>query len=212
MAKKIAPVDVDTTAEAIEARLSSEIIVIPDALDPLQKELNAVLEAEAVSGSYDSRKPDISHLAAATVTDESGLVLPLFDVNDRIVIERHASMLDGRPWLDTQTYVVQSIDDETGDLRLWNPDLSQFALGNFRTGPARGDDYRLADGSGPVVGKRKRGRPRKRPVHLVAQQGEKKRGRGRPKGSKNRPKDVIKAEKAERASRASSKRKAKGGR
>jgi hypothetical protein len=187
------------------------IIVIPPALDALQAELNTMLEVEAVSGSYDSRKPDISHLPLAVAKDENGVVVPLFDVNDKIVIERHAGMLIGKPWLDTQTYIVQEIDDDTGVLRLWNPDLLQFALGNFITGPQRGDDYRLAVEGTPTVGKRKRGRPRKNPVQPVAQPGEKKRGRGRPPGSKNRSKDVIKAEKVakakERAAKASSRKK-----
>lgn len=208
------PVVVDTSADAIEARLNaSTIIVIPPALDAVQAEVNTMLEVEAVSGSYDSRKPDISHLPAAAVRAEDGTVLPLFDVGDKIVIERHAGMLTGRPWLDTQTYVVQHINDDTGDLKLWNPDLLQFALGNFIKGPARGDDYRLAVEGTPSVGKRKRGRPRKNPVQPVAQPGEKKRGRGRPAGSKNRDKDVIKAEKIakakERAAKASSRRKVK---
>lgn len=219
MAKKnvVIVIKPDTSPEAIEAsvlRMASEsrVLIIPPALDPFQQELNVLLEVEAVSGSYDSRKPDISHLPSATAEDENGVVIPLFDVNDKIVIERHASMLTGRPWLDTQTYIVQEIDDETGVVKLWNPDMLQFALGNFITGPQRGDDYRLAVEGTPTVGKRKRGRPRKNPVQPVAlKPGEKKRGRGRPAGSKNRSKDVIKAEKAvkakERAAKASSKRK-----
>lgn len=217
MAKKLTetkPVRVDTSAEAIEARMNATaIIVIPPALDATQTELNVMFEVEAVSGSYDSRKPDISHLPLAAVKDKDGTVLPLFDIGDRIVIERHAGMLTGKPWLDTQTYVVQHINDDNGDLKLWNPDLLQFALGNFIKGPARGDDYRLAVEGTPTVGKRKRGRPRKNPVQPVAQVGEKKRGRGRPAGSKNRDKDVIKAEKVakakERAAKASMKRKVK---
>lgn len=201
MAKKIEPILVDTSTEALEQRLAEHaIIVIPPALDETQAEVNAIFEEAAVSGSYDSRKPDISHLPAATVKTDEG-IFPLFDVGDRIVIERHASMVNGKPWLDTQTYVVQEIDDATGVIRLWNPDLLQFALGNFITGPARGDDYRLAVEGTPSVGKRKRGRPRKAPVQPVAPKvpGEKKRGRGRPPGAKNRPKDVIKAEKALKA-------------
>jgi hypothetical protein len=45
--------------------------------------------------------------------------------------------------------------------------------------------------------KKKRGRPRKNPIETVEVKpvGEKK-GRGRPKGAKNRPKEEIKAEKA----------------
>lgn len=168
--------------------------------------------------AIEARKPKISHLEDATVVagDE---VLPLFGIGDRIVIERYAHSLMSTPWLDTQTYLVDDIDDETGDLKLWNADLMQHAMGNFRTGPARGDVYKLfpKEKGSLAIGKRKRGRPKKdrsaetpkstptaansssAPANLAPGQ---KRKRGRPAGSKNRPKAEIAAERlAKRALR-----------
>lgn len=188
----------DTSHDAIEAAVIAALAPakVESALSPEAKAI-----ADAMAPPAEVRKPDISKLFPASELVD-GELLPLFGVGDRIVIERHAHSLPGNPWLDTQTYVVQSIDDETGVLRLWNPDLHQFAMGNYITGPARGDDYRLAGDRRNPVGKRKRGRPRKHPVQPVAQEGTEpapKRGRGRPKGVKNRPKEVIAAEKAERS-------------
>jgi hypothetical protein len=186
----------------------------PPGLSDEDLELQAALtDPMAAQAARDARKPDITWLEDAVVEAE-GMKVPLFNVGDRIVIERYCRMLQGSPWLDTQTYEVQSIDDETGDLRLWNPDLKQFAMSNFIKGPARGDVFKLAPAKGSI-GKKKRGRPRKHPLGAPKPEvkpGEK-RGRGRPKGSKNRPKDVIKAEKArlqqERQARASRKRRVK---
>jgi len=145
-----------------------------------------------------SRKPDTDWLEPALATHE-GVTVPLFNTGDRIVIERYCHQLAGSPWLDTQTYQVDSIDDETGDLCLWNPDLLQRAMGNFLTGPSRGDKYLLAPVKG-FTSKRKRGRPRKDQAGKPADPlpaGAKK-GRGRPKGSKNRSKEVIAQEKLAR--------------
>lgn len=189
----------DTSSDAIEAAITAALAPAPvgSALSPEAREV-----AEAMAPVAEARKPDISRLHPA-VEEVDGELLPLFAVGDRIVIERHAHSLPGSPWLDTQTYVVQDIDDETGVLRLWNTGQNQFAMGNFITGPARGDDYRLAGDRRNPIGKRKRGRPRKNPVEPVAPVVDGtplpvKRGRGRPKGVKNRPKEVIAAERAAR--------------
>lgn len=144
-----------------------------------------------------SRKPDISYLEEAVAYPDSSTALPLFDTGDRIVIERYCHSLPGEPWLDTQTYTVEEIDDETGELRLWNADLNQHARGNFITGPVRGDVYMLAHAKGEI-GKKKRGRPRKNPIGKPVAEKVKGAGRGRPPGSKNRPREVVQAEKRER--------------
>ena len=201
-----------------------EGLVIPDAPLGISSVTLTAAESSLVPAFIDespeaieARKPKISHLEPATVTagDE---VLPLFGIGDRIVIERYAHGLPMKPWLDTQTYLVDDIDDESGDLRLWNADLMQHAMGNFRTGPQRGDVYKLfpKEKGSLVIGKRKRGRPKRdrsadpkststaansSSVPANLQPGQK-RKRGRPAGSKNRPKAEITAERlAKRALR-----------
>lgn len=145
-------------------------------------------------------KPDISdRLPAVHIIPETGEHIPLFEINDDIIIERYASSLPGNPWLDTQTYTVKGIDDATGNLRLWNPVLHQWALGNFILGPKKGDVYALigknpnyqakiseGSGMGASVANQNSSVPGKR------------KGRGRPKGSVNRPKHIIAAEKKQR--------------
>jgi hypothetical protein len=85
-------------------------------------------------------------------------------------------------------------------MKLYDEVLCQFARDNFRHGSSHGFVYKLAMGA-VVATKKKRGRPRKAPVEVPAAKtapgGEqKKRGRGRPPGSKNRPKEEVRAEKA----------------
>jgi hypothetical protein len=159
-----------------------------------------MLDPETARRAREARRPNIDWLEDA-VAMVDGSPVPLFEVGDRLVIERRAGdVLRGSPWLDTQTYQVMHIDDETGNLRLWNRELCQHGWGNYITGPERGDVYKLAPNTKASFSKKKRGRPRKHPEKPAAvplPDGEKKR-RGRPKGTKNRPKDVIKEEKEAR--------------
>lgn len=160
-----------------------------------------MLDPEAAKAAREARRPNISWLKDAILYDDKGLPVPVFDVGDKIVIERRAGgVLRGAPWLDTQTYVVESIDDDTGLMHLWNRELCQRAYGNYITGPASGDVYKLAPNTRTSFTKKKRGRPKKNPekeVSVTPPSGEKKK-RGRPKGSKNRSRDEINSEKAEK--------------
>lgn len=132
-------------------------------------------------------KPDISALPDALGADGR----PLFKEGDKIVIERYSACLSGRPYLNTRTYRVVSIDPSTGNLALYDDSLAQHAGDNYRTGPACGNVYKFAMGTS--VGKRKRGRPRKNPVPPPAAPAALgpdglpvKKRRGRPPGSRNK--------------------------
>lgn len=162
----------------------------------------------STDGDRTARRPDISWLEDAVTVNSDGSVYLHFDVGARIVIERYALTIPGNPWLDTQTYVVQSIDPASGVLQLWNPDLYQSALTNFKLGLQHGFKFKLAPTRGASIGKKRRGRPRTKPEapKVEKPEGEKKKGRGRPKGIKNRPKEVIVEEKKAKAAEASAKR------
>lgn len=146
-------------------------------------------------------KPDISHLPDAL----SG-GWPTFKEGDLIVIERYADCLRGRPYLDTRTYRVKSVDLVTGRVELYDDCMKQHAMDNWRQGIRIGQVYKFAKG-GPVTTKKKRGRPRKSPVEtdvqpvIKVEEVKAKRGRGRPKGVKNRPKEVIEAERKAKLSK-----------
>lgn len=136
-----------------------------------------------------AKKPKIDHLQDGTATLDDGTILPLFDVGDTIIAERHISFAADHPWLDTRLYTVRSIDDEKGIVHCTDVELVHYACIGFKHPHTR---IKLAP---------KRGNPFKAPkvekVQVELPPGEKKK-RGRPKGSKNRPKDVIKAEKQAR--------------
>lgn len=164
-------------------------------MDTASDVLSDAVKAKLFGGGTIANRPDISSLPDAF---DHGR--PMFQVGDKVVIERYATMLASRPYLDTKTYKVVAIDTDTGNMRLWDDQLGQFAGDNFKTGFAAGTrTYKIAMGVN-VSTKKKRGRPRKNPIVALeeakpAAPVEKKK-RGRPPGSKNRSREVVLAEKA----------------
>jgi hypothetical protein len=166
--------------------------------------LSELQDAEAKEKARNAAKPVIDHLPDAVGTDELGNPTFLAGAGDRIIIERYATVLSHKPWLDTKTYVITNVDGVTGDLVLMDTDLGQQAGSNYITGTKAGYRFKLPNSKGMSIGKRKRGRPRKnptgipeqaKPVELDAEGKPVIKKRGRPKGSKNRDKAIIKAEK-----------------
>lgn len=161
-------------------------------LSPEQKELRRL-----------SRKPKVDHLADG-VHRSDGLAVALFDVGDRIVVERRTSLLPGAPWLDTLVGKVRSIDDDTGTVSLDDEDsdprcpVRRYAcytdpLHLFKVAPIKGDPFRAPRGV----------RTDTPPTSTAAKSPcdgaqDDRKGKGRPKGSRNRPKEVVQAEKEQR--------------
>lgn len=173
--------------EESEPELDDQTKPISDAASDEDEEYaSASLTPEQREQRRLAKKPKIDHLQDGTTTLDDGSILPLFDVGDTIVAERHISFVDNHPWLDTRLYTVRSIDDEKGIVHCTDVELVHYACIGFKHPHTR---IKLAP---------KRGNPFKAPkvekVQVELPPGEKKK-RGRPKGSKNRPKDVIKAEK-----------------
>lgn len=181
----------------------------------LMDEISAEAAKEAAKAA---NKPMIDHLPDAVAKDELGQPALLAKPGDKIVIERVASVLSHKPWLDTKTYVIESIDSVSGQLKLWDPDLERNATSNFIKGLAAGYRFKLPNVKGISIGKKKRGRPRKnptgapeevKPVQLGPDGKPIAKKRGRPAGSKNRDKAVIKAEKRAKLERVSARKKKK---
>jgi hypothetical protein len=152
----------------------------------------------------EGRRPPIDHLENGTVAYGT-TVLPLFNIGDRVVIERRTDWVKGTPWLDTDVYDVKDIDDETGNVSVMD-DLWHAHVMNYRNPlhvfklvpPGCHDPFRV-------------------PVHKLmlscatectteaptltreatpdAGQGK---PRGRPKGSRSRPREAIVMEREER--------------
>ena len=158
------------------------------------------LPDEARFARWQARRPRIEHLSPAVVSQagernpDTGLlasvILPLFDVGDRIVVDVRTTFLPSTPWLHTLVGKVRSIDDDTGVVSLYDEDSDprcpmvrwvsfKDGLHDFRLAPAKGNPFNAE---------------KVKPVRPPPAPGEERRGRGRPKGSKNRPKEEIKAE------------------
>lgn len=128
-----------------------------------------------------ARKPDISHLKPG-VAEVNGELLPLFDVGSKIVVERRSGPLKNQPWLDTRVYRVRMIDDDTGVIGAWDEEWPHGTHNCFLSFKDGLHDIRLAPKVGnPFVSRKERPKPEQDPDAP-------KRKRGRPLGSKNRPK------------------------
>lgn len=165
-----------------------------------------------------TNKPIIDHLPNAIGVDNFGCPVLLANPGDKIIIERYASILPSRPWLDTKTYTITNINAGTGVILLWDDDLHRYAGSNFIDGPKRGYRFKLLTNKNMRIGQKKRGRPRKNPteVPVVATNVALdtnglpiKKKRGRPPGSKNRPSAEIRVEKIEKRVKLEKKRKNK---
>jgi hypothetical protein len=134
----------------------------------------------------EARRPRIDHLQNGTVVSDTGEVLPLFDVGDRILVERHTELLHGHPWLDTRIYVVQAIDDENGTVKCLDEEAGHRAYVGFKHPFTRIKLIKVGENPFSVASQKK--------AKQLVPDGQKKR-RGRPKGSKNRSKEEIQADK-----------------
>lgn len=139
-------------------------------------------------------KPDISALEDALEVNDDGTVKFIPIVGGKVVIER---CVEDGGWLDTNLYTVREIDEETGALRLIRDEFGHNAMSNYMEGILRGYVFKLPPKKGPIIARKVRAGKKTKPTMTVpVDPSAPKKGRGRPKGSKNRPKEVIKAEKA----------------
>lgn len=151
-------------------------------------------------------RPAIDDLPDAVTRDTMGRLVLLARPGDKLVVERYATVLPGKPWLDTKTYTVQTIDEATGRVHLWDDELQRVALTDYIGGTKAGYRFKLPiKGRPTVASKKKRGRPRKvQPVTTPTTDtkgDDAPKRRGRPKGSKNRSKDEIRSEKTLKAAK-----------
>lgn len=180
--------------------------------------------AQAMSAKEAHRlatRPNIDDMVDAVVKDELGRYVLLVRPGEKLIVERFATILPGNPWLDTKTYTVQSVDEATGRVHLWDDELQRTALTDYIGGTKAGYRFKLPIKGRKISSKRKRGRPRKvvaaapvaqptaAPVATNPDGTPVKRGRGRPKGAKNRDRETIAAEKKAKAEVKAAKKKAK---
>jgi len=177
--------------------------------------IDALTEAEEAEKRERANRPMIDHLPDAIERDDLGRLVLNAAPGEKLIIERWATILPGRPWLDTKTYTIMTIDEATGVVRLWDDDLQRNASTNYISGVKAGYRFKVPTRKGMQIGKKKRGRPKKNPTDAPSLEvakpttdGPKK--RGRPAGSKNRDGAVIAAEKKAKIEKKRAK-KARGG-
>lgn len=175
-----------------------------------------LLSDEARFARWQGRRPPVSHLQPAVIwpPGESEAV-PLFDVGSRVVVEQRVRFLEPRvdptdegravryPWLRTKVIRVTKIDDETGACEGINEDQGMVTRRvHFRYNDLEVTSIYLAPPVGvdpfdvtTILAERREAERKKARLIAGLPGAPMKRGRGRPPGAKNRPKDVIAAEK-----------------
>jgi hypothetical protein len=171
----------------------------------LSEEEEALLPDDILRARAEARKPDISALRSAVV--EGNFILKK---GDYVVIERRRAHFVNQAWLDTRVYRILEEPAVNGDLKLWDPIRMQHARSNWKVGSTLGFDFRLPPSgrnpetcleSGGARRKRKKlltDKPKLVPTQVMSLDAPEQRRRGRPKGTKNRPRDVVQAEKRAR--------------
>ena len=165
---------------------------------------SSALSQDERSKRWLSHRPKVDHLpVGVTVLDDpendgEKLYLPLFDVGQRIVVDCQSYWLPNLEWIYTLVGTVRSIDDDTGLVTLFDEESDSrnpmVRYVSFKDGK---HDIRLAPVKGSPFAEGLRARllkEQKDAERNAAILSGEKRGRGRPKGTKNRPKEEVKAE------------------
>lgn len=184
--KKLAVTEVIIESVKVPVTVPKQVIVDPD-------EDFATAVERAIS-PRERLRPPIDHLKNAVKESKTkGQVLVpefLAKVGDRIVLERWATLLKGAPWLSTGVFIVRQIDYETGFVWLYDALCHNHSCTNFITGPASGAvKIMLAPGVKDPFTVPRRAPEKTLPAKdAVTNPDVSKKRRGRPRGSKNRPK------------------------
>lgn len=198
------------------------VVDISESIDESDLIASASLNASEQEQRRLNKRPDISHLKDATRVDpETGITLALFKTGDRIVADRRTTHLKGAPWLDTRVYIVMSVDDVKGVIHCLDEEARHHSFIGLR------DPYtqlKLAPAAGNPFNAKEVKKFEKKQLQLLSQKRKNAGGtsilsseddftnvkrRGRPKGTKNRPRDVILAEKLARKEEKALKKSAK---
>lgn len=116
-----------------------------------------VLQAQEREKKRLANKPYIDHLDDAVTIDEvTGTYMFLPAKGTRLIMERFATVLEGRPWLDTSTYIVQKVNEANGDIELVDEELGRVVQSNFITGLKLGYRFKM-----PEAGKGRRTLPKR---------------------------------------------------
>lgn len=120
----------------------------------VEDEEHHVLHRQAREQKRLANKPYIDHLEDA-ISIQDGM--PFFNrkPGDTVIIERFASVLDSKPWLDTRAYKVINIDAATGDLKLQDADCGQQSSSNYLSGPKLGYRFKIPEKKGAAALPRK---------------------------------------------------------
>lgn len=120
--------------------------------DDENAEIREHLNLQAREQKRLSGRPDIDHLRDAVV-EVDGKLQFVQPKGTRVIIERFATVLSNRPWLDTRSYLVESVNQETGELKLQDEEMRHSSHSNFITASKLGYRFKVPETKGIYVSK-----------------------------------------------------------
>lgn len=147
----------DVTSLAVDG---DESFVIDHTPEPTNFELEAE-EIQAAASSEieqidESTKPFIDHLSDAVIDGQF-----IVDVGGLVIVERwYKADPSTTKWLDTRSYTVKKVNQESGFIRLFDHEMKQDAATNFKSGLERGYRFKIPTDETRLTGKGK-SRPKK---------------------------------------------------
>jgi hypothetical protein len=160
------------------------------------RSISAIMASEAKERARAASKPYIDHLKNAVITNEHGWTHLALRIGERIIVERYATILDHKPWLDTKIYTITAIDEQSGNLSLHDEEFHHNTMSNYLNGSKLGYRFKIPPTRGRWDTKPKLTATGEIKITLPQDPNAPKKRRGRPAGVKNRPKTEVAAEKA----------------
>jgi len=184
--------------DTVLSSTAAEFSEIPDELH----DISALFDEEERQKT-ESKKPTLEGLSSA-VKSVDGKIVFIPEIDSRIAVEMNNVHVKSNSWLYTRVYIVKEINLENGNVRLWDEGRKQWASTNFITSFNSPNTVSIKimpknrtsiPEEGFPVRSSKTVKESIKPIVIGPKTPGK---RGRPAGSKNRPKDVVKAERVEK--------------
>lgn len=123
-------------------------------MEEVVDDVNEVLHRGAREQRRVASRPYIDGFPDA-VREKDGKMVCTQTKDMRIIIERYATILSTKPWLDTKTYIVNGVNQDTGEIKLWDEDLEHHVTLNFITGTKLGYRFKVPPTKGPLLPRHK---------------------------------------------------------
>jgi hypothetical protein len=128
--------DVDVDNETDESIISS---VEEQIYMTLSKQRDFVSEKIEEEVPQNPKRPSTKGLFSAITHLDDGTPIFVPEPGEYVLIDRSANFLKGKPWIETRLWKVKRVNEETGDVLLYDDSFQQWGATNYIKGHLSGD-------------------------------------------------------------------------